>query len=294
MSDRIVLTGVSATGYHGVLDFEKRDGQSFVVDVTLELDLGPAGRSDDLARTVSYADVADDVVRRVTGPSFDLIERLAQVIAEDALRRDLVDAVEVTVHKPDAPVGQPFSDVCVTVRRGGTPVVIALGANLGDRGETLAAAVEGLRALPGVVVTDVSPMVETDPVGGPEQPPYLNAVVLARTDLTPADLLAALHEIEQAHGRTREVRWGARTLDLDLIQFGRPGTASEVRSDDPALILPHPRAAERAFVLVPWGLADPGARLRVGDGVSGIRPVADLLTDLDRSGVRATPQRGQS
>jgi dihydroneopterin aldolase / 2-amino-4-hydroxy-6-hydroxymethyldihydropteridine diphosphokinase len=290
MTDRIVLEGVRATGYHGVLDFEKDDGQLFVVDVTLELDLEPAGRSDDLSRTVSYAEVADDVVRRITGPSFDLIERLAEVIAEDVLRRDLVEAVEVTVHKPDAPVGQPFSDVRVCVRRGGTPVVIALGANLGDRGETLAAAVDAVRALPGVVVTAVSPVVETDPVGGPEQPPYLNAVVLARTDRDPADLLRQLHEIEGAHGRTREVRWGARTLDLDLIQVGRPGAETEVRSDDPALTLPHPRAAERAFVLVPWSLADPGARLRVGDGVSGIRPIAELLRVLDRSGVRTGPE----
>lgn len=290
MTDRIVLEGVRATGYHGVLDFEKHDGQLFVVDVTLELDLGPAGRSDDLSRTVSYAEVADDVVRRITGPSFDLIERLAEVIAEDVLRRDLVEAVEVTVHKPDAPVGQPFSDVRVCVRRGGTPVVIALGANLGDRGETLAAAVDAVRALPGVVVTAVSPVVETDPVGGPEQPPYLNAVVLARTDRDPADLLRQLHEIERAHGRTREVRWGARTLDLDLIQVGRPGAETEVRSDDPALTLPHPRAAERAFVLVPWSLADPGARLRVGDGVSDIRPIGELLRVLDRSGVRTGPE----
>jgi dihydroneopterin aldolase/2-amino-4-hydroxy-6-hydroxymethyldihydropteridine diphosphokinase len=290
MSDRIVLEGVSATGYHGVLDFEKREGQSFVVDVTLELDLGPASRSDDLDRTVSYAEVADDVVRRITGPSFDLIERLAEVIAQDALRRDLVESVEVTVHKPDAPVGHPFSDVRVSVRRGGTPVVIALGANLGDRGESLAAAVDELAELPGVVVTRVSPLVETDPVGGPEQPPYLNAVVLARTQRDPADLLVALHQVEQAHGRTREVHWGARTLDLDLIQVGRPGTQSEVCSNDPTLTLPHPRAAERAFVLVPWDLADPAAQLRVADGVSGIRPVADLVAALDRSGVRAGPE----
>lgn len=290
MSDRIVLEGVSATGYHGVLDFEKREGQSFVVDVTLELDLGPASRSDDLDRTVSYAEVADDVVRRITGPSFDLIERLAEVIAQDALRRDLVESVEVTVHKPDAPVGHPFSDVRVSVRRGGTPVVIALGANLGDRGETLAAAVDELAELPGVVVTRVSPLVETDPVGGPEQPPYLNAVVLARTQRDPADLLVALHQVEQAHGRTREVHWGARTLDLDLIQVGRPGTQSEACSNDPTLTLPHPRAAERAFVLVPWDLADPAAQLRVADGVSGIRPVADLLAALDRSGVRPGPE----
>ena len=97
-------------------------------------------------------------------------------------------------------------------------------------------------------------------------------------------LLARLHAIEDDFGRTREIRWGARTLDLDLIQFGSPGDASEIRSDDPRLTLPHPRAAQRAFVLVPWLDADPGARLRVGDGVA---TVADLAGGLDCSGVRA-------
>ena len=291
MTDRILLQGVAARGFHGVLDFEKHEGQTFVVDVTLELDLSEAGRSDDLSTTVSYAEVADDVVRRITGPGFDLIERLAEVIAADALRHDRVDAVEVVVHKPEAPVGQPFTDVQVRVRRGGVPVVVALGSNLGDRGETLRSAVGALAARPGVTVVAVSPVVETDPVGGPaDQPPYLNAVALARTDLEPDALLRLLHEIEGEHGRTREIRWGARTLDLDLIQYGRPGSAAEVCSETPELTLPHPRAAERAFVLVPWDLVDLAARLRMGKGGDGIRPVRELLAHLDRSGVRPGPE----
>ncbi|OFE18864.1 2-amino-4-hydroxy-6-hydroxymethyldihydropteridine pyrophosphokinase [Humibacillus sp. DSM 29435] len=289
-TDRILLQGVSAFGHHGVLDFEKRDGQTFVVDVAMTLDLAPAGRSDALETTVSYAEVATAVVERITGPSFDLIERLAEVIADDVLTHALVDAVEVAVHKPQAPVGHAFTDVQVRVERSNAPaVVLALGSNLGDRGETLAAAVGSLRGLAGLTVTRVSPLVETDPVGGPEQPPYLNAVVVGRSTLSPAALLAALHDIEHDHGRTRDIRWGARTLDLDLIAFGRPGSRHEVLSDDPALTLPHPRAGERAFVLVPWSDADPMATLRTAPGVDGIRPVAGLVAELDRSGVRAGP-----
>ncbi|GAA1902123.1 2-amino-4-hydroxy-6-hydroxymethyldihydropteridine diphosphokinase [Lapillicoccus jejuensis] len=287
-TDRILLAGVEAFGYHGVLAFEKEQGQTFVVDVVLELDLGRAGRSDDLAHTVSYAEVATDVVARVTGPSYDLIERLAEVVADDCLARPLVDAVEVTVHKPQAPVGQPFSDVAVHVRRErGRPVVVALGANLGDAGETLAAAVREVAALRGVRVRAVSPLVETDPVGGPEQPVYLNAVLLADSTLDPAALLAALHGVEVAHGRTREVRWGARTLDLDLLQVGRAGTPGEVRSDDPDLTLPHPRAHERGFVLVPWLAADTDAVAR--DGAGAVRPVRELLADVGDEGVRPGP-----
>ena len=294
MSDQIILKGVSARGFHGVLDPEKRDGQPFVVDVHLTLDLSRAGRTDDLSATVNYAEVASAVVARITGPSFDLIERLAEVIADDVLRFPLVDTVEVVVHKPEAPVGHPFTDVEVRIRRSNGPrAVIALGSNLGDRGRTLSLAVDALRALPGFTLTSVSPIVETDPVGGPEQPPYLNAVVVGRTTtLAPAELLEALHRIEAAHGRTRETHWGPRTLDLDLVQFGTPGTGQEVVSDDEALTLPHPRAAERAFVLLPWARAEPEARVRVGPGESDIRPIGELLDRLDGSGVRPGPEWG--
>jgi dihydroneopterin aldolase/2-amino-4-hydroxy-6-hydroxymethyldihydropteridine diphosphokinase len=290
MTDRIVLQGVSAHGHHGVLAFEKRDGQTFRVDVTMVCDLERAGRTDDLAATVNYAEVADDIIARITGPSFDLIERLAEVIADDVLRHDLVASVEVVVHKPEAPVGHPFTDVQVCVERSNAAhVVVALGSNLGDRGQTLAAAVQALRDLPGLTVTAVSSIVETEPVGGPEQPPYLNAVAVGRATTRPEALLGALHRIEAEHGRTREIHWGARTLDLDLIQYGTPGSAHEVVSDDPELTLPHPRAHERAFVLVPWNDADAKAMLRLGPG-GGIRPVADLLADLDRSGVQPGPR----
>ncbi len=289
--DRILLQGVEAIGHHGVLEVEKQTGQPFIVDVVIELDLSQAGRSDALGDTVSYADVAGDVMSRITGPPFDLIERLAEVIADDVLARPLVEATEVTVHKPQAPVGHPFTDVQVQVRRErGTPVVIALGANLGDAQAVLAQAVRDLSASHGVRVTRVSGLVESDPVGGPEQPTYLNAVLLANVTLTPEDLLAQLHVIEARHGRARDVRWGARTLDLDLVQFGLPTSPEEVRRDDPALSLPHPRAHERAFVLAPWAEVAPYALVRTGVDVEAeVRPIADLLGELDHSGVRPGP-----
>ena len=287
MTDRIHLRGVEAVGFHGVLTREKRDGQPFVVDVVLDLDLATAGKSDDLHDTVSYAEIAGEVMARITGPSFDLIERLAEVIADDTLRHSLVDAVTVTVHKPQAPVGHPFSDVAVEVRRErGLPVVVALGANVGDARATLESAVRAVGALPGMRVRAVSPLVETDPVGGPEQPAYLNAVLIGDTTLEPPELLRRLHEIEADHGRNREIRWGARTLDLDLIQAGRAGGTSEIRADASELTLPHPRAHERAFVLVPWAMVDPPATARVGDHV---RRVAELAADVDTSGVRPGP-----
>ena len=100
----------------------------------------------------------------------------------------------------------------------------------------------------------------------------------------------ALHAIEDRHGRERSERWGARTLDLDLIQYGVPGTTTERRSADPCVLLPHPRAAQRAFVLAPWLQVDPNAVLRLGPAPSDpVRQVAEVLAGLDRRGVRPGP-----
>jgi dihydroneopterin aldolase/2-amino-4-hydroxy-6-hydroxymethyldihydropteridine diphosphokinase len=290
MTDHIVLQGISARGFHGVLAREKADGQDFVVDVALEVDLRRAGGSDLLDHTVNYAEVAADIVALITGPSLDLIEALAGQIAAVALSRPLVQAVQVTVHKPQAPVGVPFGDVAVVVeRRRDEPVVIALGANLGAAQVTLESAVRALGDLDGLQITAVSELFETDPVGGPAQPVYLNAVVLARTRLAPFALLTELHQIEADHGRVRETRWGARTLDCDLIQYGAPGLGSDTVSNDHELMLPHPRAKERAFVLAPWAAVDAQAVLRVDDALV---PVTELLSRADGGespGVRPGP-----
>ncbi|MDQ1683274.1 MAG: 7,8-dihydroneopterin aldolase/epimerase/oxygenase [Frankiaceae bacterium] len=117
MSDRIVLRGLRVRGYHGVLPAERRDGQLFGVDVTIETDVGPAADADDLALTVDYGVVARQVERIVAGDPVDLLETLAVRIADACLAHRGVTAVEVTVHKPTAPIGIPFDDVAVTVRR---------------------------------------------------------------------------------------------------------------------------------------------------------------------------------
>lgn len=137
--------------------------------------------------------------------------------------------------------------------------VVALGANLGDRAGTIWQAVSELAAADGVLVTAMSGLHETVALtlGGPDpdRPAYLNAVALVQSERGPGELLRLLHRIETAHGRTREVRWGDRTLDLDLIDVD--GMVLET----PELTLPHPRAAQRDFVLAPWLEVDPEARL---------------------------------
>jgi len=115
--DRIVLRGLRGHGHHGVYSEERRAGQSFVVDVALTVDLGPAGRSDDVADTVHYGDLAQRIVAVIEGEPADLIETVAERVAATCLTSLLVEQVEVTVHKPQAPVGVPLDDVAVTIVR---------------------------------------------------------------------------------------------------------------------------------------------------------------------------------
>jgi 2-amino-4-hydroxy-6-hydroxymethyldihydropteridine diphosphokinase len=156
-------------------------------------------------------------------------------------------------------------------------IVLSLGSNLGDRLEQLQGAVDALADTPELTVVGVSPVYETDPVGGPDQPDYLNAVLVADGPQSPRTLLERALAIENAFDRVRDVRWGPRTLDVDVIAVG------DLVVDEPDLQVPHPRAAERAFVLVPWLDVDAAAELAGGG------PVAALLEHLDSTGVRRRP-----
>ncbi len=169
------------------------------------------------------------------------------------------------------------------------PAVIALGANLGDRDTTLSDAVVAIADLPGVELTGVSALIET-PALKPEgvdhdAPAYLNGVVTVLTTLAPHALLDALNGIEAAHGRERLVHWGDRTLDLDLISYG------ELQQSDDRLTLPHPRAGQRDFVLVPWLELDPDATLpglgRI-DALLVALPEAESAVTVDTAPTAAT------
>jgi 2-amino-4-hydroxy-6-hydroxymethyldihydropteridine diphosphokinase len=162
----------------------------------------------------------------------------------------------------------------VTTADPGRTVVLALGSNLGDRLANLQGGVDALCARPGLSDVEISPVYETAPVGGPVQPDYLNAVLVAATTLSAQAVLERGQEAESALGRVRGQRWAPRTLDVDVIVYG-----TEV-SDDPGLTLPHPRAHERAFVLAPWHDLDPGAV------IPGQGRVADLLAAVGTAGVR--------
>ena len=151
---------------------------------------------------------------------------------------------------------------------------ISLGSNLGDRFAYLQNALDAINEMTGTQVHSVSPVFETDPVGGPEQGQFLNAVAVVKTVLSPEQFLAATQEIELSQNRERNEHWGPRTLDIDLLAMD-----TEVRST-PELELPHPRAHERAFVLLLWSLLDPDFV------IPGKASVVQLLENIEVTGIR--------
>lgn len=311
--DQIAVHGIRVTGYHGVLDTE-REGQVFLADIVAHVNSRTAAARDDVAYTVNYSDMADRAAEVLAGNPNQLIESVAEKIARALLDMDGVECVDVTVHKPSAPLHVEFKDVSISIRRdlsdgslwadkrigssagesddpldpGASPVrdvmdvrpvqpvgaVIAMGGNLGDVEATFRAALAELHRIPGVQVRTVSPLVRTAPEGGAEQPDYLNAVVRVQTSLSPRELLGACNGIEVLHGRDRTVAGSARTLDLDLISYdGVTG-----RTED--LTLPHPRAHQRGFVVLPWSHMEPDAVLEPHG------PVVDLARHTGLDGVR--------
>ena len=323
--DSITLRGISAQGTHGVLDFEHEKPQTFTVDAQLFLDLSKAGVSDNLSDTVDYGQIATRIVHVIEGPHVDLIEALAANLADAVLQTSAVRRVKITVHKPEAPISVPFTDVTVSIERSrlesaddagaatdtdgifasvsanergisgaGTQgaasegmgssnvtthrTVIAMGGNLGDPVTAMRSAVVAMDGIPGNQIMGISPLYRTTPWGMADgTPDFLNAVVELSTTLEPLDLLKALQMIESAHGRSREVHWGSRPLDLDIITYDDLVTA------DPVLTLPHPRAWQRAFVLAPLKDLLPEANL---PGEHGGK-VSDLLSSCpDKDAVR--------
>ncbi len=320
--DRIRLSGISAIGQHGVLEHERREGQTFVVDVVLHVDTRPAAEQDRLDLTVDYGVLAQEVTDVLTGSPADLLETVAERIAAVVLDHEIAQAVDVVLHKPQAPMPVPFADVTVEIHRdrahrpvvpyltpeqpvdadgpttpglaavappevpgdrmdmvpeAAVDVVLALGSNVGASQDTLRDAITALAAVDGLQIGAIAPLARSASVGGPDQPDYLNTVVLGLTVLSPRALLRACQAIETQFGRVREEHWGPRTLDIDIVVHG--STVGVVND----LELPHPRAHERAFVLVPWAHVDPSAAL---PGLGG-GPVAVLAeTAPDRDGIR--------
>ncbi len=249
----IELQGIEGFGHHGCLPEERRDGQTFIADV--KMGLSDCCDSDDLAETVNYVEVAKQVVDHISGEPVNLIETLAGRIGNDLVALPRVEYADVKIHKPQAPMGVTLAGVSVTRTIYRPHVVLALGSNQGGRLANLEQAQRRIAEIPGFEVHQLSDVYETEPWGGVEQPRFFNAVLMGDYYRTPQELLAETRAIEDEMGRDRSVRWGPRTIDIDIVAIG------EMTLQTDELTLPHPRAAERSFVLIPWAQVDPEAVL---------------------------------
>jgi dihydroneopterin aldolase/2-amino-4-hydroxy-6-hydroxymethyldihydropteridine diphosphokinase len=249
--DRIVINGLRVMTLVGVLPHEREAPQPLQVDLSLDVDLADAGFSDELADTAHYGLVAERVAQVMRESKDLLLERLAHRIAEEALLVDRVEAVDVTLTKLRPPIPEDLQSCAVSIYRSRRQLnvparqqhtaIVALGSNLGDRLGFLRFAVEQLGP-----VAKQSRVYETDPVGGPDQQgAYLNMVVEVETPLDPFAFIRRCQRIEALAGRQRIVHWGPRTLDLDLLFYDD----AHIETGD--LLVPHPRIAQRRFVLHP-------------------------------------------
>lgn len=251
MSDQIHISALRAVTIVGALPHEREIPQPLQIDLVLDVDLAEAGASDELNDTVNYGAVADDVIAAVEESKDVLLERLAARVADIVLDFPRVEAVDVLVTKLRPPISVDAESTAVRIVRtqktAHQPLPqarrawIALGSNLGDREGFLRSGVLGLGN-----VTAMSQVYETDPVGGPDdQGAFLNMVVEIETTLDPHALLRRCQRIEAEAMRQRVVHWGPRTLDVDIVIYD----GVTMQSDD--LTIPHPRFAERRFVLTP-------------------------------------------
>ncbi len=243
--NKINIRGLQIYACHGVLPQEKIKRQPFIFDVEMEYDFQKAADSDDLSYTLDYGAVMCDIDKLCRENTFDLIETLCAKCAKFIMINYPAKSVEVKVSKPQAPVDLQFENVSVTVKLERREVLLSLGSNLGNRQTILDNAIDRLSSHPCINVEKISSPMENPPYGGVAKYPFINMAVKIATFLSPSALLQTIHEIESDAKRTRNVRWGDRTLDIDVIFYGD----SIISNDE--LTVPHSDYHNRDFVLKP-------------------------------------------
>ncbi|MDE5772516.1 MAG: 2-amino-4-hydroxy-6-hydroxymethyldihydropteridine diphosphokinase [Ruminococcus sp.] len=244
--DEIRIDNLKVFAHHGVFEHENINGQNFYVNAVLYTDTEKAGTLDRLECSTDYGSVCALIYKTMTRNTFKLIESVAQKTALEILQNfPLVESVDIEIRKPEAPVEMDFESLSVKVHRGWHTAVIALGSNIGDSRKYIENAVEQLENSEYIKYVKVSDFIVTKPYGYTEQDDFLNGALVCRTVLSPHSLLDLLHDIENNANRTREIHWGPRTLDLDIIFY------DDNVIDTTDLTVPHIDMHNRDFVLKP-------------------------------------------
>ncbi len=253
--DEIQIRDLEVFANHGVFPEETRLGQKFLLSLTMYTDMRKAGTGDCLEDSIDYGAVSHFMTDYMKQHTWKLIEAAAEYLAEELLLRyPLLKGITLELKKPWAPVGLPLDTVAVKITRFWHRAYLGLGSNLGDKETYLNQAVKALDETRGCQVEKVSSYLVTEPYGGVEQDDFLNACLCLKTYLSPEELLKRLHEIEQDAHRERIVRWGPRTLDLDILLY------DDLILETEELILPHMDMENREFVLKPLSEIAPNLR----------------------------------
>ncbi len=244
--DEIKIENLQVFANHGVFSEENILGQKFEISLSMRVYTRSAAMDDDLDKSVNYGEVCLFITEFMKKNTYKLIEAVAENLAEALLLNyDLVNGVTLSIKKPWAPVGLPLETVSVTIDRSWHDVYLSLGSNIGDKKAYLDDAIKELDSIKECKVLKVAEYLVTEPYGGVEQDDFLNTCIKMKTLLTPRELLEKIHKIEAMAGRERIIRWGPRTLDIDILMYD-----DEVCEDED-LLIPHIQMHKREFVLNP-------------------------------------------
>lgn len=274
--DKIVLSNLEFYGYHGYFPEENVLGQRFKVSIEAYGELSLSHTSGDLDDTVSYVDIFDVVKEVFYSKKYKILEQLGYDIGKAIIAKFFrIKSVQVLVMKPEVPIPVTcdYFGIQQEIKRE-TIAYLGLGSNLGDREGYLNSAIHQLDFHKEIEVTKTSKVYETDPFGYEDQGMFLNMVVEVKTSLSPRALLKYCNHIESNLLRQRDVKWGPRTIDVDILTY------EDYTSDEEILTLPHPGVTQRAFVLLP--LKD----VVEADFSINEKNIDEMISDVDQSSVR--------
>lgn len=253
--DSIKISNLEVFAYHGVLKEENSLGQKFLISVELFTDISEAAKGDDISKSINYASVCRCIEEFLTSHTYKLIETTANRLAMHLLKTyDRIQRLILEIKKPWAPILMSLETVSVRIERGWHKVYLGIGSNMGDKEANLNEAIRLLNEDEDCRVRRVSSFIITKPVGGVEQDDFLNGALYMETLKSPEELLDLLMRIEKELKRERIIRWGPRTIDLDMLFYD-----DEIISTE-RLILPHPELINREFVLQPLSEIAPGLK----------------------------------
>ncbi|ABR32397.1 MULTISPECIES: 2-amino-4-hydroxy-6-hydroxymethyldihydropteridine diphosphokinase [Clostridium] len=244
--DKMYIRELELFGFHGVFEEEKRLGQKFILSFELDIDLKLAGKTGDLTKTVHYGELCEKIEDEFKRKNYELIETATLNLADFILNEyKIIEGVKVFLKKPWAPIKKHLDTVEIMIERRRHKAYISLGSNIGNKEQYLEDAINKISAEKNIEIIRKSSFIKTKPWGYLEQEDFLNGVVEIETILEAEELMDVLLGIEANLDRKRTIKWGPRTIDLDIIIY------DSVVSSNEKVILPHPRMHEREFVLKP-------------------------------------------